>query len=222
MTDFIYKLIRSLKRLYNGPVDPLELMCLKWLEDDGENKYRLNYPLNKESLVWDIGGYNGDFAAAIYCKYSCNIRIYEPITDYSNVCKGKFLFNDKVTVFNYGLSSSDSEVKFSVAEESSSKYKESNYCETVFLKDVTKENDLARSGFIDLAKINIEGGEYDLLDSLLRAKLITRFKNLQIQFHNFVPGHSDRYDAICMQLSKTHNRTYCYPFIWENWELKVN
>ena len=36
---------------------------------------------------------------------------------------------------------------------------------------------------VDLIKINIEGGEYELLEAILDNNLAKAFDNLQIQFH---------------------------------------
>ena len=41
-------------------------------------------------------------------------------------------------------------------------------------------------GKIDLLKINIEGGEYEVLENLIENDLIKNIDNIQIQFHDFV------------------------------------
>lgn len=50
--------------------------------------------------------------------------------------------------------------------------------------------------------------------------MIGSFKNLQIQYHDFVPGAVGLRDAISKKLRKTHFLTYCFDFIWENWQLR--
>ena len=75
---------------------------------------------------------------------------------------------------------------------------------------------------VDLAKINIEGAEYDLLDDLLDSGCITVFRNLQVQFHDFVVENAAaRMHAIQQRLAATHELTWQYPFVWENWRLKA-
>ena len=73
---------------------------------------------------------------------------------------------------------------------------------------------------IDLMKINIEGGEYDLLDHLITSNLVSRIKNIQVQFHDFIPDANSRMKNIQNELAKTHELTYQYKFVWENWRLK--
>ena len=43
-----------------------------------------------------------------------------------------------------------------------------------------------------LMKINIEGGEYDLLEELLDENMIKQIVNLQVQFHDFVERSDER------------------------------
>ena len=73
---------------------------------------------------------------------------------------------------------------------------------------------------IALMKINIEGGEYDLLEHLLDEGLADRVRNFQVQFHDFIEDAAVRMKGIQEKLARTHQLTYFFPFIWENWERK--
>ena len=74
---------------------------------------------------------------------------------------------------------------------------------------------------VDLIKINIEGGEYEVLESLIADNKLSMFKNLQIQFHDFIIENAkERMSKIQQELAKTHVLTYQYEFVWENWKLK--
>ena len=70
---------------------------------------------------------------------------------------------------------------------------------------------------VDLMKVNIEGGEYELLPRLLETGFVKRIKNIQIQFHDVGVGAASRMEKICRDLSATHKPTYQYRFVWENW-----
>lgn len=83
--------------------------------------------------------------------------------------------------------------------------------------DFLKENNIKT---IDLMKINIEGGEYALLEHLIEAGHIKEIKNIQIQFHDFVPDADKRMCKIQSGLEETHFLTYQYRFVWENWRLR--
>lgn len=73
---------------------------------------------------------------------------------------------------------------------------------------------------IDLIKINIEGAEYDLLDSIIEEGLQTRISNIQVQFHDVVSDAEKRMKGIQKMLEETHEVTWQYPFVWENWRIR--
>jgi hypothetical protein len=69
-------------------------------------------------------------------------------------------------------------------------------------------------------KVNIEGGEYDLLDHLIESGLIQRVRWLQVQFHDFVPNAAERMRAIQDRLRATHEPEWQHEFVWESWRRK--
>jgi hypothetical protein len=73
---------------------------------------------------------------------------------------------------------------------------------------------------VDLLKLNIEGAEYDVLDRIIELNLLPHIKNIQIQFHRFVPDCERRRNVIRNYLSKTHTCVWNYDWIWEGWKLK--
>ena len=73
---------------------------------------------------------------------------------------------------------------------------------------------------VQLMKINIEGGEFELLERLLETRLISRIENIQVQFHNIAVESTRRMERIQQGMRNTHKPTYQYKFIWENWVLK--
>ena len=71
---------------------------------------------------------------------------------------------------------------------------------------------------IALMKINIEGGEFPLLEHIANNNCLDLVEEYQIQFHNFVSDAGSKREKISQALEKTHNRTWCYTFVWENWK----
>ena len=68
--------------------------------------------------------------------------------------------------------------------------------------------------------ISIEGGEYDLVKYIIDNNWMNRIDDLQIQFHSFVDDSINKRNEIRKSLSKTHELTYDYEFVWENWKRK--
>ena len=71
-----------------------------------------------------------------------------------------------------------------------------------------------------MIKINIEGGEFEFLENIIKSELVTKFDNIQVQFHDFVPNSDIRMSEIQKELSKTHYLTYQFEYVWENWKRK--
>lgn len=69
-------------------------------------------------------------------------------------------------------------------------------------------------------KINIEGGEYNLVKKLIDSDLIEKIKYLQIQFHNFVENSEQKRQNLRFKLTRTHIEMWNYEFVWESWRLK--
>lgn len=191
----------------------------KWIHDQGDKRLRLDYALNTNSVVFDIGGYEGRWTSDIYSIYSCTIYIFEPVAEFADRLAERFSRNNKIFVHNFGLSNKDQDLEMFINKDKSTIYCSGNDLKQSHFRKASgfiKENKITS---IDLMKINIEGGEYDLLDDLLQAETIKNIKNIQVQFHDFVHEAELKMHKLQQELSKTHHLTYQYPFVWENWEL---
>lgn len=196
-------------------------LLYKWKVENAKHNYRISYPsLGHDSIVFDLGGFEGDWSSDIYSKYLCQIYLFEPVPTYAKQIKKRFRLNEKIIIHQFGLGDRDFNTQFSIGAESSSQYIKSSEMVDVSIQDIKKfilNNAIDK---IHLMKINIEGGEYDLLEYMIQSDLILRVENLQIQFHHFIPNAKKRMKKIQVALQNTHEITYQYEFLWENWKLK--
>jgi FkbM family methyltransferase len=224
------KLKKIIKILFNIKDKQIELSSSEliqmervkpWFKVNGDKNLRINYELNENSIVFDLGGYKGEFASDIFCKYDCKIYIFEPIKEFYDIIAERFSNNKKIRVFHFGLSSKDEIANISLTDNSSSVFIESENAQNIELQSITNflnENFITH---VDLIKINIEGGEYQVLESLIENNAISIFKNIQVQFHDFIiPNAKARMNGIQNKLAKTHSLTYQFEFVWENWKIK--
>ena len=58
------------ERLYKSP----QKRAIPWFKIQGDKTLRLNYNLNDASLVFDLGGYEGQWSSDIFSKYCCFIN----------------------------------------------------------------------------------------------------------------------------------------------------
>jgi FkbM family methyltransferase len=198
---------------------PEQCRIVPWTNIDGDNNLRINYDLSSRSVVYDVGGYMGDWAADIYEKYKCNIEVFEPVEEFAHKIKLRFADDPKIKINVAGLSDKTRKVHITLDGASSSTNKKSKNKEQIQLIDAT-EFIRGRHEKIDLMKINIEGDEYPLLDNLIASGVIKNIRNLQVQFHIFVPDAAKMRTQLHEKLSRTHELTYNYPWIWENWRRK--
>lgn len=191
-----------------------------WFQANGDETLRLQYKdLNHSSTVFDLGGYKGQWTSDIFARYCCDIYCFEPVRKFATAIEEKFSKNSRIHIFPFGLAEQTKKATISNSADGSSMFT-GNGQENIQL--VQASSFLEKHGIkkIDLLKINIEGGEYDLLDHLIESGTITMVNNLQIQFHNFFPDAEQRMRTIQTNLNRTHRITWQYEFVWENWEKK--
>lgn len=197
-------------------------MLARWEADGGDQALRFDYPLEPESLVVDLGGYEGQWASDLYARARCRILVLEPVERFADRIRERFARNPDIEVFAYGLGGASRTETIHVRGASSSTHKRKGAPEHIRLIDVRDwfaEHEIAD---VALMKVNIEGGEFELLERLLETGLISRIRDLQVQFH-WVSADSDRrMAAIQEQLRATHESTYQYRYIWENWRRRAN
>lgn len=214
---------RGIKNLYRREIlrDRPLLEAKRWFGDRGDTTLRLDYPLNAESIVVDLGGYKGAWAQEIYDRYSCNVHIFEPHPRFYEECRQRFLSIDNVTVHDYGLSDSDGTFFISDDDDASSFSLESHSGTNIEckLRNAHEAFSDIQLSYIDLIKINIEGGEFQVLPVLIENEWMKCIQFLQIQFHTVGNYKSER-DFIREQLSITHAEQWCYEFVWEGWARK--
>ena len=209
---------KTLLRLF--VLDRKSLAIVMWRLRRGESTLRLDYDLGPKSLVFDVGGYRGDFAEAIARRFNSRIHVFEPLEEYCAEIRRRLGGNPKVVINCTGLASRTEKMLISVDEAASSVVKRDGKMVEIRLVDVHEYVSALGARTIDLIKINIEGGEYPLLARMHEIGLIPRCRDIQIQFHDFVPDAHSRREEIRRMLGATHDLTYDYYFIWENWRLR--
>lgn len=193
-----------------------------WFRQCGDETLRLDYPLDPTSIVLDVGGFEGNFAAALYARYGCMIHVFEPVPAFFCGLQERFAGNTNIILHPFGLGGRTETVTMSLAANGSSHVKAGGCNQPISAQIRSFEEFMATSNIerIDLMKINIEGAEFDLLDHMLDAGRVKIIQDLQVQFHRFVPDACRRRRAIRRRVAVTHRLSYDYYFVWENWHRK--
>lgn len=195
----------------------------RYYKDGGDYHLRYNYLLNNESVVFDVGGFSGEFSSNLFSRMPCRIYIFEPVREYADLIKDRFKYNKMIKTHEFGLSNKTEKKKLAFIGEGSSTHrirkakKEGGDILSIKLVDIIEFINKNSILEIDLLKLNIEGGEYEVLPRLIEKNKIMNIKYLQIQFHDIDKESKIKKDIIRKDLEKTHYCEYCYEFIWENW-----
>ena len=193
----------------------------RWQNDNGPTTHFVQYDLTPESICFDVGAYIGQYAQLINDRYSCQVFCFEPVREHFDQLVHRLQGRPGIHCFNVGLGPEDTDQIIAINADSSSLYCLGDHVELVTIRSIDAVMRETGVEHVDLIKINIEGGEYSLLDHCLGTGLITRFRNIQVQFHDFFPDAVHRRNTIRDKLSLTHDITYDYEFVWENWKLRT-
>lgn len=193
----------------------------RWKWAKGDETLRYSVPIPPGGVVLDIGAYTGEYAEELARRTGAHIEAYEPVPDYAAICREKAGRFPGIHVHEYGLSHADFSAEITIDGLASSTYRTGGKSVTAAFRDIAREVERLGIERIALAKINIEGGEYDILPRLIETGLITRFDALMVQFHLVGEDPQARYQSITQALEKTHTLRWRYPFVWELWERKA-
>jgi FkbM family methyltransferase len=191
----------------------------KWYAADGDQKLRIGtLDLTAESVVFDLGGYDGSYTTELFLRFGCTVYMFEPCRSFFDPVHERLHRNTRIKLYPFGLGAATRTERIAINAAGTSIFRQSEQTEAIEL--VRAADFFAREPVpeITLLKVNIEGGEYELLDHLIETGLIHRMRDVQVQFHEDVlPDADRRMRAIHAGLAKTHRITWQHEWIWENW-----
>lgn len=177
-----------------------------WREVDGDNTLALEWPIDENSLVWEIGGYEGRWAAQMVEKYNPYIEIFEPQGWAVEKMKERFKENPKITIHPYGLWVDNVWLRMGdYFTDGASVMKPPEGDHLVELRGIYDELFFGDYKKISVGLINIEGAEFKLLPFMITSGVIMHFEYFWCQFHEFADPEGKQTDFIYTNLDKTHD-----------------
>jgi FkbM family methyltransferase len=176
-------------------------------------------PIDEHSTVVDAGAFVGEWAQAVVSRYGCDVIAFEPLPRIANEMKRRIGDDRRITCVPVALGADDATVPMEYHGPGSLLVPGGSSAPTqdVEVRDVAAVFDDLGIDHIDLLKLNIEGGEYDVLDRLLETGWMERIGVLVVQFHTRWPGAPMRRRRVRRQLRHTHVEDWNYPWVWERW-----
>lgn len=187
----------------------------------GGNELLHALPVTTDDVVIDAGGFEGDWAAAMLVKFGCRVELFEPIPAFARACRTRFASNRRVEVHEAALGGSARTARFAVASVASSEFggPDEGAVEARVV-DVAEVVDRVRAAHRDVAclKLNIEGGEYEVLERLADSGALASCRSVLVQFHAQPEGWEDRIRRARSELGIAHRCAWRFPMVWELWE----
>jgi len=181
----------------------------------------MKFEAPENAIIFDIGGYKGDWVQIAMDNYkNPTIYVFEPVKRFYDEIVSRWKNHSNVKVYNFGLSDKNREEEISLEGDSSSVFLKNGDLEKIQLKDVREFLFEENIFHVHLAKINIEGEEYRLMEYLTSNPELNIFDNYLIQFHTFIDNHVERRDNIVKGLSEYYDRVFNFEFVFEGWSMK--
>src|SRR5678809_191024 len=153
----------------------------EWVEK-GLEHLRYEYDLKPTDYCIDIGSYRREWADEIVKRYGCKVECFDALDN-----RAAWVKDGVINIGGYFYYSS-------MYDEREQKEVRCYDIASFLNKEVA------------VMKINIEGGEYELLEYIIEQGLHKMIKNIQVQFHKVDEfDYEFLYRIIAMKLSKTHS-----------------
>lgn len=176
--------------------------------------------LQPTDLVLDFGGYRGDYAAELRERYDCTVHVFEPVPEFVEGLKARFRADSKVVIHDYAVGKDAGNLEMRMEADASGAYARGP---AVVVPVVAAASVADRfPGTVAMAKLNIEGGEYELLPAMHETGLLARIDRLFVQFHDISTSSAEERRKCHDLLGAHHTCDYNYEFVWESWSLRTH
>lgn len=139
-------------------------------------------PIKSGDVVFDFGGYEGEWAAAMRHISDCYLHVFEPHPKFAKALDARFTEDKMVAVHAFALGAEDGSFELSDDADASSAFAVGALAVTCQVVSFEKFLDSHNIGEVAATKMNIEGGEYDLLAAMIATGHMTGSTKLPSSF----------------------------------------
>jgi FkbM family methyltransferase len=189
-----------------------------FLRDDMYVRYLDGLRTTPTSVTLDLGSYKGQSLVRLRSKVQGVIHGFEPIVSFWNQCRNTIQPHSDIYVHPIGVGDVDEVRDLFVSDDETSAIREASQRESCTFRSFASVWAHLRLQTLDVLHMNIEGGEYAVIRSILSHGLLPKIKTIVVQFH-YPEQYSAERAAIQAEFRKTHTCVYNYAFVWERWDL---
>lgn len=210
----------------------VHLLPRRWLtpienfKRDGWNRVLFDsVPDSPPVAIVVFGGFLGDSVQAWLKRVpDSKVIVFEPVNVFAKQIKKRFA-GENVETHAFGIGAKNEKRIFKILGEStysSSLDRFINESKSVDSREVEFLPILEVAPMfpeeIGVMEINIEGGEYELIDLLVQNNIIANTEFLFVQFHDIGQDTISSISSSRALLSQTHEMVWSYELIWELWK----
>jgi FkbM family methyltransferase len=188
--------------------------------------------LHNGAIAIDVGGYEGEWTGQILSHAgdqeadAIAVHVFEPEPTSIEQLRHSYGEDSRVHIHPYGLAGHDRLERMALGGLGTSQFKsgsQSGFFGTLELELRDVEAVLTTLGIehVDVMMINIEGGEYELLDRLYETDWLPRIGCVLVQFHEFGPDAYRARRRNRRQLAESHRCTWNFKWVFERWDRDV-
>ena len=191
----------------------------KFIQNGMYHTYCNGLDLDENSIIFDLGTYLGQSAEHFSNMYNSKIYTFEPFEPFYIQAKSNLATHKNIQVFPFGLGNKDSVIHMSDAGDATSSVSKvssvsNKECQIKDFFVFLEENNITK---IDLLYVNIEGGEYDLLDYIYSRNFQINIKYIIVQYHYPSIVNDIKIQNHHTILSNSHVCVFNYKYIWTKW-----
>ena len=144
------------------------------------------WPLGKDSVVLDLGANCGRFAEQMTSQFGCWCHAIEASPEMYQHLKP----TERISIYHYAIAPCEGTLTFNLASKSDAssilQLPEDLQHESVEVQGITLEGFVSRYGIgtVDLIKMDIEGAEISVFDSV-SDEFLSQVGQLTVEFHDF-------------------------------------
>ena len=177
-----------------------------WFAVRGDETLALDWPgINENSIVWEIGGYEGRWALQMAEKYNPQLYVFEPQEWAADKIREK-LTGYKARIHQFGLWTHGAEMTLTEFGRDGGTLMQPEAKDKQLIRVVDAYSFFIKEHIeqIDVCLMNIEGGEFVLLPYMIGMGMMPKIKYFWCQWHLFVPGAAEKGLRLRKMLDVTH------------------
>lgn len=193
------------------------------LEHEWDQK-SVQFPLDENSIVLDIGVYKGRWSKEIAARYGCKIYAFDPQAWVVELARKELVEFKDVVVYDHGLGVESGYFEMEEFETDGATFmlgrSQRQQSGTGYLIEMADWLSVNHIEGIDLIMMNIEGYEFKLIPYMIEHGIMQKVKYFMVQFHPYGYDQDDEYLKIRKQMAEIMDIHFDYGIVLVCWKAK--